>query len=48
MAFEEAVMNDKTDGNRAARRVCAGIGRAAACILLAVAVWRGERDGGPR
>jgi hypothetical protein len=28
--------------------MCVEIGEAAACILLAVAIWRDERDGGSR
>jgi hypothetical protein len=40
-------MNDNTGGHQGPRRVCVEIGQAAACIPLAAAVWRDERDAGP-
>ena len=41
-------MSGKTGDGWGLRHVCAGIGQAAACIQLAAAAWRDERDGGSR
>jgi hypothetical protein len=46
--FEESAMSGKTSDHLCPVHTCAGIGRAAARIQLAVAGWRGGREGEAR